>query len=41
VNPAEAFYQVLAGTSFTLLGLWFGIRILRTAGGTITRSHGG
>jgi hypothetical protein len=25
VNPAEAFYQVLAGTSFTLLGLWFGI----------------
>jgi hypothetical protein len=25
VNPAEAFYQVLAGTSLTLLGLWFGI----------------
>jgi hypothetical protein len=25
VDPANAFYQVLAGTSFTLLGLWFGI----------------
>lgn len=25
MNPANVFYQALAGTSFTLLGLWFGI----------------
>jgi hypothetical protein len=25
VDPAITFYQTLAGTSFTLLGLWFGV----------------
>ncbi|MGY1829112.1 hypothetical protein ACI8AA_01640 [Geodermatophilus sp. SYSU D01180] len=25
MNPAIAFYQALAGISFTLLGLWFGV----------------
>lgn len=32
MDPANAFYQVLAGTSLTLLGLWFGITNI---------SHGG